>query len=293
MRISFDENGANYSLLSSLVAPRPIGLISTVDRDGNPNLAPFSFFNLVSIDPPVLIFSPVRRMRNNTEKHTIQNLREVPEAVIHIVSYDLIHQMNLAACEYDDCVDEFIKAGFTKERASVVRPAMIEACPVKFECRITEVKPLGNNGGAGTLCIAKVLCVHVDEKIFSFDGRVDPLKLGQVARLGEDWYCRMTKESLFTLPKPNKTGIGFDGLPEHILKSKVFNKNQLAQLGAVAMMPELNENFKHIGVKFLMEEDVSEERTRDLHLIAARMLDLSLVEEAWQVLLRADGIYSA
>ncbi len=273
--------------LQGAIAPRPIGLISTIDRDEVPNLAPFSFFNVVSNEPPVLIFSPTRRLYDNTTKHTIENIREVPEAVIHVVSYDMLRQMNLAACDYAETIDEFIKAGFTKEKASHIKPWMIRECPVKIECRIKEMKPLGNKGGAGTVCFAEVICIHVDGKVLDEENNIDPGKLGQIANLGGDRYIKVSKANLFKMPKPGKpAGIGFDKLPVDILKSSILSANHMGQLASVSKIPVINEKFDHIGMQYLLELPVTEKRRQELHTIAARMLDMELIEEAWQVLLR-------
>lgn len=275
--------------LQGAVCPRPIGLVSTVDRDGVPNLAPFSFFNLVSTEPPVMIFSPSRRLRDNTTKHTIENIREVPEAVIHIVSYDMLRQMNLTACEYPETVDEFVKAGFTKEKATMVKPRMIKECSVKFECKIKEMRSLGNKGGAGMVCFAEVVCMHVDPKVLDEKNNIDPGKLTPVARLGGDYYIKVSKANLFTMPKPNRyLGIGFDMLPADILQSGILTGNHLGQLAGVRELPELDEKFRNIAMQYALEQPITERRTNELHSIAKRFLDLELVEEAWQVLLRVN-----
>jgi flavin reductase (DIM6/NTAB) family NADH-FMN oxidoreductase RutF len=277
------------NLMHGAVVPRPIGLISTVDRDGVPNLAPFSFFNVVSVDPPILIFSPLRRLRDNTTKHTLENIREVPEAVVHIVSYPILQQMNIAACEYSESVDEFVKAGFVREKAIKVKPWMIKQCGVKFECKIKEMRSMGSNGGAGTICFAEVLCIHIDSKILDEENQIDPLKLMPVARLGNDFYCTITAENLFRMSKPNRhLGIGFDGLPAHILKSSVLSANDLGQLAMVNKIPSLDGQFSHIAMLYALRQPVSDKRTIELHQIAKKLLGLNLVEEAWQVLLRVN-----
>ncbi len=279
------------NLLHNAVVPRPIGLISTIDREGQANLAPFSFFNVVSANPAVVIFSPLRRVRDNTTKHTVENIREVPEAVIHIVSYSMLRQMNLTACEYLESVDEFLKAGFTKEKARQVTPWMIKECPVKLECRIKEMRSLGNTGGAGMVCFAEVVCMHIDGAILDGENNIDPHKLEPVARLGRDYYTRVNKSNLFTMPKPNRhLGIGFDKLPEHVLHSNILTANDLGQLAMVSAIPEADENFSHIAMQYLLEQPVSDERSREMHKIAAKMLALDLVDEAWQVLLREDMV---
>ncbi|MES2373446.1 MAG: flavin reductase family protein [Bacteroidota bacterium] len=289
MQIDFSNIDAKQKQgwLHGAVSPRPIGLVSTIDKDSVPNLAPFSFFNVVSIDPPILIFSPLRRVRDNTTKHTVENIREVPEAVIHIVSYEMLKQMNLTACEYPETIDEFLKAGFTKEKASSVRPWLIKECQVKFECRIKEMRSLGNRGGAGTVCFAEVIQMHVNETVLNEDLAIDPGKLQPVARLGADYYIKVSKANLFSMAKPNRhLGIGFDQLPANILRSTILTANQLGQLAMVSAIPGINEKFNHLGMRYLLELPLTEKRTKELHTIAARMLDLELVDEAWQVLLR-------
>lgn len=292
MKINFSSISAleKQNWLQGAVCPRPIGLVSTIDRDGVANLAPFSFFNIVSSEPPILIFSPSRRLRDNTTKHTVENIREVAEAVVHIVSYEMIRQMNLTACEYPETVDEFVKAGFTKEKATLVKPWMIRECAVKFECKIKEMRSMGNNGGAGMICFAEVVCMHVDERVLS-EGRIDPLKLSPVARMGGDFYMRTMKNALFTMPKPHQhLGIGFDNLPAEILRSTVLTGNHLGQLALVKSLPVLDVNFTHIGLQYLLEEPLCEKRTNEVHEIAKRMLELGLVDESWQVLLRAEVV---
>src|SRR5688572_18518647 len=202
----------NY--LQHAIAPRPICFASTIDKAGNVNLSPFSFFNLFSTTPPIVIFSPSRRVRDNTTKHTLQNVLEVPEVVINIVDYDMVQQTSLASCEFPKEVNEFIKAGFTEEKASIVSPPMVKESKVKLECRVMEIKPLGESGGAGNLVICEVICMHIDESILDEHNKIDQRKLHHVARLGGDWYCKVDETNLFHVPKPNiNIGIGLDALP--------------------------------------------------------------------------------
>lgn len=199
--------------------------------------------------------------------------------------------MNLTACEYPESVDEFVKAGFTKEKASIVRPWLIKECPVKFECRVKEMRSLGNKGGAGMLCFAEVVQMHVDPRVLDEKNRIDPGKLAPVARLGDDHYIKVSQANLFKIPKHNgHIGIGFDQLPADILSSKVFTANHLGQLANVEALPELDESFRNIGMLFELEQPISERRTRELHMLAKRFLDLELVEEAWQVLIRVNMV---
>ncbi len=202
----------NY--LQHAIAPRPICFASTIDKAGNVNLSPFSFFNLFSSNPPVVIFSPSRRVRDNTTKHTLQNVFEVPEAIINIVDYAMVQQTSLASCEYAKGVNEFEKAGFTMEAASIVKPPMVKESKIKMECKVLEVKPLGTEGGAGNLVICEVLIMHIDESILDENKKIDQTKMQHVARLGGDWYCKVDEHNLFKVEKPNtQLGIGVDALP--------------------------------------------------------------------------------
>jgi len=273
--------------LQYAIAPRPIALVSSVDRDGNPNLAPFSFFNLVSSNPPIVIFSPARRVRDNTTKHSLENLYHVPEVVINIVTYEMVQQASLASCEFPKGVDEFVKAGFGKEKASQVRPFMVKESPVKFECRVVEKKPLGKSGGAGNLIIAEVLCMHINEEILDDTGlMIDQTKLNHVARLGGDWYALINETALFKVPKPNRNvGIGMDSLPAWIYQYRSLTRNDLAQLANVDTLPKGNANFddKHsaISAEILMngwKKEKVESYVKEL------LLDNNL-SLAWQVLL--------
>lgn len=274
--------------LQHVVAPRPICFASTVDKDGNVNLSPFSFFNMFSSNPPIVIFSPSRRVRDNTTKHTLQNVLEVPEVVINIVSYDMVQQTSLASCEYPKGVDEFIKSGFTKEPATIVKPPMVKESKVKMECRVLEVKSLGEQGGAGNLVICEVLRMHIDDSLLDENKKLDQTKLEHVARLGGDWYCHVSKENLFKVPKPNiKLGIGFDALPASIRHSTILTGNHLGQLANVHEIPEIlpsfdDEHSKNIIQYFSVNPD---EMEKELHKYAARLLDEGKVDAAWQVLL--------
>ena len=274
--------------LQHVIAPRPICFASTIDKEGNVNLSPFSFFNLFSSNPPVVIFSPARRVRDNTTKHTLQNLQEVPEVVINIVTYDMVQQTSLASCEYPKGVDEFVKAGFNKEPATLVKPPMVAESKVKLECKVLEIKSLGNEGGAGNLVICEVLRMHIDDSLLTADKKLDQTKIELVARLGGDWYCRVNKDNLFQVPKPNiKLGIGIDALPESIRTSKVLTGNHLGQLANVDELPVVqpsfdDEHLKNIVQYFSVNPDEVE---KEVHSYAARLLDENKVEEAWQVLL--------
>lgn len=274
--------------LQHMVAPRPICFASTMDKDGNVNLSPFSFFNMFSSNPPIVIFSPSRRVRNNTTKHTLQNVLEVPEVVINIVSYDMVQQISLASCEYPKGTDEFIKAGFTKEAATIVKPPMVKESKAKLECKVVEVKSLGKEGGAGNLVICEVLVLHIDDALLNVERKIDQTKLEHVARLGGDWYCHISKENLFKVPKPNvKLGIGFDALPESVRNSKILTGNQLGQLANVHELPVVQASFEDEHLKNIIQYfSVSpDEMEKELHQYAAKLLNVGKVDEAWQVLL--------
>ena len=276
----------NY--LQHAIAPRPICFASTIDKAGNVNLSPFSFFNLFSSNPPIVIFSPARRVRDNTTKHSLQNVMEVPEVVINIVDHDMVQQVSLSSCEFPKEVNEFIKAGFTMEKASMVIPPMVKESKVKLECKVLEVKPLGTEGGAGNLVICEILCMHIDESILDENNNIDQTKLHHVARLGGDWYAKIDETNLFKVAKPNmQLGIGVDALPESIRNSKLLTGNNLGQLANVNEMPFVDPTFnddklKHIIQYFSINPD---ELDLELHRYAAALLDEGMVTEAWQVLL--------
>jgi flavin reductase (DIM6/NTAB) family NADH-FMN oxidoreductase RutF len=274
--------------LQHVVAPRPICFASTIDLQGNVNLSPFSFFNLFSSNPPVVVFSPARRVRDNTTKHTLQNVQEVPEVVINIVTFDMVQQTSLASCEFPKGVDEFSKSGFTKQPATVVRPPMVLESKAKLECKVLEVKSLGENGGAGQLVICEVLKLHLDDSLLDADMKIDQTKLELVARLGGDWYCRVGPENLFVVPKPNvKLGIGLDALPESIRTSNSLTGNHLGQLANVHEMPVVDPSFEDDHLKNIVQYFSLNpaEMEAEVHSYAARLLDQNKVGEAWQVLL--------
>lgn len=274
--------------LQSAIGPRPICFASTVDASGNVNLSPFSFFNLFSTNPAIVIFSPSRRARNNTTKHTLQNILEVPECVINIVDYDMIQQTSLASCEYPKGVDEFIKAGFHKMPATLVKPPMVQEAKVKLECKVQEVKSLGDEGGAGQLVIAEVLRMHVEENILGEDGKIDQQKLKLVARLGGDWYCRVDETNLFKVPKPNtELGIGIDNLPAGIRNSPLLTGNHLGMLANVHELPEIDPVFSDERLKQIVQYYAvsPQEMEKELHRYAGELLNAGKINEAWQVLL--------
>ena len=287
--LSFLNPMQKQQWLQHAIAPRPIALASTIDKDGNINLSPFSFFNLFSSNPPVVVFSPSRRVRDNSTKHTLDNVLEVPEVVINIVDFDMVQQTSLSSCEFPKGVNEFHKSGFTIEPATTVRPPMVKESKVKMECKVIEVKSLGTEGGAGNLVICEVLRMHVANSILNAEGTmIDQQKLHHVARLGGDWYSKVDASNLFMVAKPNvQLGIGIDALPESIRNSTILTGNNLGQLGNVHEYPSVDaayedERLKNIIQYFSVNPD---EMDKELHKYAKELLDAGKVNEAWQVLL--------
>lgn len=279
--------------LQHVVAPRPVCFASTINKEGEVNLSPFSFFNMFSSNPPIVIFSPSRRVRDNTTKHTLQNVLEIPEVVINIVSYDMVQQTSLASCEYLKGTDEFIKAGFTKEPATLVKPPMVKESKARMECKVLEVKSLGDTPGAGQLVICEVLKLHIDDNLLNAEKKFDQTKLEHIARLGGDWYCRVSKENLFIVPKPNtKLGIGIDALPESIRFSKLLTGNHLGLLANVHELPVVESSFddEHLKNIFQYYSVNPAEMEKEIHAYAATLLDQAKVYEAWQVLLAAEAV---
>lgn len=278
--------------LQHAIAPRPICFASTIDVKGNVNLSPFSFFNLFSSNPPIVIFSPSRKGRDNTLKHSLENVLEVPECVINIVDYDMVQQMSLSSCEFPKGVDEFIKAGFTKEASTIVKPPMVKEAKIKLECRVNEVKSLGDQGGAGQLVIAEVLCMHIDNSILNEEGTmIDQTKMHHVARLGGDWYSKIDSSNLFKVAKPNtELGIGLDALPESIRNSKFLTGNHLGQLANVTSIPHVDPAFHDDRLKNIFQyySINPNEMEKELHSYAAELLNDNKVQSAWQILLAGE-----
>jgi flavin reductase (DIM6/NTAB) family NADH-FMN oxidoreductase RutF len=276
--------GKMHGYLLGAITPRPIAFASTVDKNGNVNLSPFSFFNCFGANPPILVFSPARRGRDNTVKHTYENVLEVPEVVINIVNYAMVQQASLASTEYPRGVNEFIKAGFTEEPSVVVKPPRVKESPVSMECKVLQVIPTGDQAAAGNLVICEVLRMHISEHILGADGRIDPRKLDAVARLGSDYYCRVQGDSIFEVPKPlDKLGIGIDQIPENIRWSKVLTGNDLGILGNVEKVPDntvMDEFRKSAAGQELMK--ISEE---ERHEYAKRYIAEGKVNDAWKILL--------
>lgn len=274
--------------LQHVIAPRPICFASTIDREGNVNLSPFSFFNLFSSNPPIVIFSPSRRVRDSTTKHSLENVLEVPEVVINIVTRDMVQQTSLASCEFTKGTNEFVKAGFTAESATLVRPPMVKESKVKLECKVVEVKPLGDGGGAGNLVICEVLRMHIDDGLMDKNGKIDQRRINHVARLGGDWYCEVNEQNLFQVEKPNtQIGIGVDSLPEGIRKSRILTGNDLGQLGNVSELPVIDSSFEDANLRQIVQyySINPDDMEKEVHSYAQKLLSQGKVSEAWQVLL--------
>jgi flavin reductase (DIM6/NTAB) family NADH-FMN oxidoreductase RutF len=273
------------------IAPRPICFATTIDKAGNINLSPFSFFNMFSTNPPLCVFSPARRVRDNTTKHTLENVLEVKECVINIVNYPMVQQMSLASTEYAKGVNEFEKAGFTMLPSKLVRPPRVAEAPVQMECTIREVIHLGENPGAGNLIMAEVKLIHINEEILDEDGKIDQAKIDLVARLGGDWYCRVTAENLFKVAKPlSRLGIGVDALPKAVRNSKVLTGNDLGMLGNIERLPADEEIDAIRGdgeVKEVLDATIGDanNRERELHELAKQWLSKGNVEAALKVVL--------
>ncbi len=280
------------ALLQGAVAPRPIAFVSSINGSGAVNLSPFSFFNLFSANPPILVFSPSRRVRDKSTKHTLENVLEVPEVVIHVVGHSLVEQMSLASTEYGKGVNEFMKAGLTEVPSNLVSPPRVKEAPLAFECRVNQVISLGEEGGAGNLVICEVLQIHLDERILDASGAIAPLKLDPVARLGGNWYTKITPESLFQIPKPLTTlGIGVDQIPEEIRLSSVLTGNNLGRLGNVEQLPNSEEVAAFGQTPEVLELKKRFQRDPEswidhLHRWAQQELESGEVELAWKILLQ-------
>ncbi|WP_443943968.1 flavin reductase family protein [Pedobacter sp. AW1-32] len=279
----------NY--LQYAIAPRPICFASTVDENGEINLSPFSFFNMFSSNPPICIFSPARRVRDNTTKHTLENVLKVKECVINIVNYNMVQQMSLASTEYAKGINEFEKSGFTMLPSQFVKPPRVAEAPVQFECTVNDVMPLGEKNGAGNLIFAEINLIHIREDILDDDGKIDQQKIDLVARLGGDWYCRVTADNLFKVAKPLATlGVGVDALPTPVRLSKVLTGNDLGKLGNIEQMPSIEEIdlvANHPEVKEILDATIGDatNRERELHELAQHYLQKDEVFFALKILL--------
>ncbi|MGB7527792.1 flavin reductase family protein [Sphingobacterium cellulitidis] len=277
------------NLIKYAIAPRPICFASTIDKNGKVNLSPFSYFNFMSHNPPICVFSPLTRMRDGKDKHTLENIREVPEVVINIVNYNMVQQQSLASTEYAKEVDEFDKSGFTAIPSQHIKPPRVAESPVQLECRVKEIITIQEGGGTGNLVLAEVICMHIQGNLLNEHDQMDQAALDLVARLGGDWYCRVTKDNLFEVPKPlRKLGIGVDQLPEAVRNSSILTGNQLGLLANIEAIPELGAEIKedeHVNSLLSMWQNDETQLNNELQRYAAKLLDENEVEKAWQVLL--------
>jgi flavin reductase (DIM6/NTAB) family NADH-FMN oxidoreductase RutF len=279
------ETAKLQGYLQSSIGPRPIAFASTIGVNGIPNVSPFSFFNVFSANPPILVFSPARRVRDNSIKHTLINAEATREVVINVVNYDMVQQTSLASTEYADGVNEFIKSGLTPIPSEVVKPFRVKESPVQFECKVTQIIPLGSEGGAGNLILCEVLRIHIDESILDENGAIDQYKIDLVSRLGGNWYSR-SNQGLFEVPKPLSTlGIGVDAIPNFIKESIVFNGNDLGMLGNIEALPTMEEVSIFVKQNFAVKGVLSSDDVVKVHLEAKKYLDSNDVFSAWKVLL--------
>jgi flavin reductase (DIM6/NTAB) family NADH-FMN oxidoreductase RutF len=273
--ITSGETAGIYQYLSAAVTPRPIAFVSTVDSEGKKNLSPFSFFNAFSVNPPILVFSPVRRVRNNTSKHTLDNLHQVKECVISLVTEEIAQQVSLSSCDFDAETNEFDKAGFTELKSEIVNPSRVKESPINFECKVNDIISLGEEGGAGSLVICEVLKMHINEDVLDNNNAIDPFKLNIVSRLGANWYGRTTQESLYEIAKPiSKLGMGIDNLPQEIRNSEILTGSELAILASAENIPD--------KIEFTLRDN---KNTEEKHILAKEFLSQAKAEEAWQILL--------
>lgn len=279
-----------HQLLLGAIGPRPIAFAATINAKGEHNLAPFSFFNVFSANPPILVFSPARSGRTGQSKDTYNNVKEVPEVVINVVNYNMVHQMSLASSPYAPEVDEFVKSGFTALASEKIKPHRVAQAPVQFECKVNQIIELGQEGGAGNLIICEVVQMHIDPTVLNEQGLIDQHKIDLVARMGGDWYCRADVKSMFEIKKPITTcGIGYDALPQDIKASEVLSANDLGQLAGIEALPnetDVNEyKLIELAPLFLELEDDAKALERALHLQAKELLAQNELEAAWLTLL--------
>ncbi len=277
-----------HAYLLGSVAPRPICFASTIDKDGNPNLSPFSFFNVFGSKPPIAVFSPARRVRDNTIKHTLENIQDTKEVVINVVTYDIVQQMNLASCEYPKGINEFEKSGFTALKSELVKPFRVKESPVNLECKLLQVIETGQEGGAANLIICEIVKMHIDERILGDDGQIDPHKIDLVARMGKDYYCRASGDAVFEVMKPNlELGIGMDALPKSIRESNILSGNDLGMLANSTEVPVVGPIEEDERLIHLLQEYGHEPASLQhaLHQYAKELLHRNEVDKAWQALL--------
>lgn len=273
--ITNGETDGLYKYLSSAITPRPIALVSTIDKNGNKNLAPFSFFNIFSVNPPIMIFSPVKSARFGNNKDTLENVKQIRECVIGLVNENIAQQVSLASCSFDKDINEFEKAGLIEVKSDLVKPSRISESPINFECKVNDIITLGDEGGAGNLVLAQILKIHIDKSILDVNEDIDPFKLNIVSRYGGDWYGKTTKDSLYKIAKPiSKVGMGVDRLPNSIKNSSILSGSDLAILASIEEMPIRN--------------DLQSNTNRNLeekHILAKQFLKEGNALEAWKILL--------
>ncbi len=279
-----------HGYLLGAVSPRPIAFASTIDEDGNPNLAPFSFFNVFSANPPIMVFSPARSGRTNETKDTFNNVKKIKEVVINIVDFNMVQQMSLASSPFAADVDEFTKAGFTKIESETIRPFRVSESPVQFECVVNDIVELGQEGGAGNLVICEVKKIHIKKSILDNNGKIDQHKIDAVSRMGGNWYCRANEHSMFEIKKPITTiGVGIDKIPADIMNSTILTGNDLGQLGGIEELPNETDVNEHklleLSELFVNLEDEQSKLEIELHKLAQRQLAENKLEEAWKTLL--------
>ena len=269
------KTGEIYKYLSNTITPRPIAFVSSIDKKGNKNLSPFSFFNVFSVDPPILVFAPVKRVKDNTSKDTLQNVERIKECVVALVSEEMVQQVSLSSCNYDHETNEFEKAGFREVESECIAPPRVKEAPINFECKVNQIITLGDKGGAGSLVVCEVLKIHIDEKIIDSSNDIDPLKLNIVSRYGKNWYGKTSAESLFEIPKPiSSLGIGFDHLPREVKQSNILTGSELAILASIEKIPE-KEDFPLRDNKNKTEK----------HILAKAFIKEGYYTKAWQILL--------
>jgi len=274
------STGRLHHYLLGSVAPRPIAFASTIDKDGNRNLSPFSYFNVFSTNPPIAIFSPAKSGRTNTQKNTYENVKETMEVVINIVNYKIVQQMSLSSTAYEKGVDEFVKSGLTPIDSELVKPARVKEAPVQMECKVREVVELGDEGGSGNLIICEILQIHLDDEILDAEGGIDQTKIDLVGRMGGDYYVRANGEALFTVPKPIRNlGIGVDQIPEPIRNSKILSGNDLGMLGNIEALPTADQ------IEAFGKENPVPDTDQDKHAMAKQLLEKQNIVDAWKVLL--------
>tara|TARA_B100000902_G_scaffold90361_1_gene94048 strand:+ start:2963 stop:3805 length:843 start_codon:yes stop_codon:yes gene_type:complete len=274
--IQSSESKDIYKYLSDSITPRPIAFVSTIDNNGNKNLSPFSFFNVFSVNPPILVFSPVRRVRDNSSKHTLDNIKQIKECVISLVTEDMGQQVSLASCDFGFEVNEFEKAGFTELKSDIITPPRVKESPINFECKVNDIIELGKEGGAGNLVLCEILKIHIDDSIIDENNIIDPFKLNIISRYGRNWYGKTTQNSLYEIAKPiSKIGMGFDNLPDEIKKSEILTGNDLAILASAENIPD------KIDFPIRNDKNISEK-----HILAKAFLKEGETEKAWQILLK-------